>query len=150
MDSDSGKLTPFGKAGIIAAAGMSPNGKNLLVTTIHKPFSYLHSAGSFPREIEVWDVTGKPLYKVASVPLEDKVPMNGVMTGPRSVMWRPSEAATLIWVEALDGGDLRNNAPFRDLSLIHISLPPIRAAGRCSAQSSPAPPCCQSFAELRG
>ncbi|MGA2196502.1 MAG: prolyl oligopeptidase family serine peptidase, partial [Bryobacteraceae bacterium] len=114
VDLDSGKLTPLGKAGIIASARVSPNGKNLLVTTIHKPFSYLHAAGSFPREIEVWDLTGKVLRKVASVPLEDKVPMNGVMTGPRNVMWRPSEPATLVWVEALDGGDLRNNAPFRD------------------------------------
>ena len=114
VDPDSGKLAPLGKAGIIASARVSPNGKNLLVTTIHKPFSYLHSAGSFPREIEVWDLTGKVLHKVASVPLEDKVPMNGVMTGPRNVMWRPSEPATLVWVEALDGGDLRNNAPFRD------------------------------------
>jgi len=114
VDLDSGKLTPLGKAGIVASARVSPNGKNLLVTTIHKPFSYLHSAGSFPREIEVWDLTGKMLHKVASIPLEDKVPLNGVMTGPRNVTWRPGEPATLVWVEALDGGDLRNNAPFRD------------------------------------
>src|ERR1039458_7393997 len=113
VDLDSGKLTPFGKAGIIASARVSLNGKNLLVATIHKPFSYLHSAGSFPREIEVWDLAGKVLHKVASVPLEDKVPMNGVMTGPRNAMWRPSEPATLVWVEALDGGDLRNKAPLR-------------------------------------
>jgi dipeptidyl aminopeptidase/acylaminoacyl peptidase len=114
VDLASGKVTPVGNAGIIASARISPNGKNLLVTTIHKPFSYLHSASSFPREIEVWDLTGKVLHKIASVPMEDKVPMNGVMTGPRSVAWRPSDPATLIWAEALDGGDLKNNAPFRD------------------------------------
>jgi dipeptidyl aminopeptidase/acylaminoacyl peptidase len=114
VDLDSGKLTPIGKAGIIASARISPDGKNLLVTTIHKPFSYLHAANAFPKEIEVWDLTGKVVHKVASVPLEDKVPINGVITGPRNAMWRPSEPATLIWVEALDGGDLRNSAPFRD------------------------------------
>src|SRR5581483_11989287 len=32
----------------------------------------------------------------------------------RSVEWRPSAPATLIWVEALDGGDLRKNVPYRD------------------------------------
>ena len=113
VDLDSGKLTPIGKPGIIASARISPNGKNVLVTTIHKPFSYLHAASAFPREIEVWDLTGKMLHNVASLPLED-VPINGVPTGPRNVTWRSSDPATLIWVEALDGGDLKNAAPFRD------------------------------------
>jgi dipeptidyl aminopeptidase/acylaminoacyl peptidase len=114
VDLATGKLTPFGKAGIIQSARISPNGKDVLVTTIHKPFSYLHAANSFPKDIEVWDLTGKVLHKVASLPLEDKVPMNGVLTGPRNVTWRPSDPATLIWAEALDGGDLKNNVPFRD------------------------------------
>jgi dipeptidyl aminopeptidase/acylaminoacyl peptidase len=114
VDIDSGKITPVGKPGITASAEISPNGKNLLVSTIHQPFSYLHAYRSFPHEIEVWDLTGKMLHKVASVPLEDKVPINGVPTGPRNVEWRTSDAATLVWAEALDGGDLRNAAPFRD------------------------------------
>ena len=32
----------------------------------------------FPKEIEIWDRTGKVLHKVASQPLEDRVPINGV------------------------------------------------------------------------
>ena len=114
VDIDTGKVTPVGKPAIFGSVSVSPNGKDLLVSTIHKPFSYLHAARSFPHEIEVWDLTGKTLHKVASVPLEDKVPINGVPTGPRGVEWRPSDPATLIWVEALDGGDLKNAAPFRD------------------------------------
>jgi dipeptidyl aminopeptidase/acylaminoacyl peptidase len=114
VDLASGKLTRFGKPGIISSARISPDGRNILVSTIHKPFSYLHSAASFPHDIEVWDFTGKMLHKIASVPLEDKLPMNGVMTGPRSIEWRPSDPATLIWVEALDGGDLRKSVPARD------------------------------------
>ncbi|HUI56688.1 MAG TPA: prolyl oligopeptidase family serine peptidase [Bryobacteraceae bacterium] len=114
VDLDSGKVTPVGKAGIIQSARISPNGKDLLVTTLHKPFSYIHAANSFPKEIEVWDLSGKVVHKVASLPLEDKVPINGVPTGPRNVTWRTTEPATLLWVEALDGGDLRNNVPARD------------------------------------
>jgi dipeptidyl aminopeptidase/acylaminoacyl peptidase len=114
VDIDSGKVTPVGKPGIVGSLDASPNGKYLLVSTIHKPFSYLHAARSFPHEIEVWDLTGKMGHKVASVPLEDKVPINGVPTGPRNVVWRTSDPATVIWVEALDGGDLKNAAPFRD------------------------------------
>jgi dipeptidyl aminopeptidase/acylaminoacyl peptidase len=114
VDLATSKVTPFGKAGIVSSARTSPDGKNILVITIHKPFSYLHSAASFPHDIEVWDLTGKVLHKVAGIPLEDKLPVNGVMTGPRNVTWRPSDPATLIWVEAIDGGDLRNNVPYRD------------------------------------
>ena len=58
-------MTPIGKAGIIESAHISPDGKNLLVTTIHRPFSYLHAAREFPKEIEVWDRTGKVLHNVS-------------------------------------------------------------------------------------
>ncbi len=114
VDSVTGKVTPVGKSGIISSVRVSPSGKELLVTTLHKPFSYLEGANAFPKEIEVWDLAGRMLHKVASVPIADKVPINGVMTGPRNVQWRPSEPSTLIWVEALDKGDLKNQVPFRD------------------------------------
>jgi hypothetical protein len=42
------------------------------------------------------------------------VPINGVIAGPRSIQWRPSEPATLVCVEALDKGDLKIKVPFRD------------------------------------
>jgi dipeptidyl aminopeptidase/acylaminoacyl peptidase len=114
VDVATSKVTPVGKAGIIESARISPDGKHLLVTTIHRPFSYLHAARQFPKEIEIWDLTGKVLHKVASQPLEDRVPINGVQTGPRNILWRPTESATLMWVEALDNGDLKNKVPFRD------------------------------------
>jgi dipeptidyl aminopeptidase/acylaminoacyl peptidase len=122
VDVATGKATPIGKAGIIESARISPDGKNILVTTIHRPFSYLHDARSFPKEIEIWDRTGKVLHKVASQPLEDRVPINGVMTGPRSIQWRPTDSATLMWVEALDKGDLKNKVPNRD-RLVALKAP---------------------------
>jgi dipeptidyl aminopeptidase/acylaminoacyl peptidase len=114
VDAVTGKVTPVGKAAIIESAHISPDGKSLLVTSIHRPFSYLHAARQFPTEIEIWDLTGKMLHKVASKPLEDRVPINGVQTGPRNILWRPTQPATLMWVEALDNGDLKNPAKFRD------------------------------------
>ncbi len=118
VDLASGKAVPIGKPGIISSARVSPDGKYFLVTVIHRPFSYLYSAGSFPRTVEVWDRAGNVVRTVANLPLEDKIPMNGVATGPRSVSWRPSEPATLVWAEALDGGDLRNKADYRDRLLM--------------------------------
>src|SRR5579871_106533 len=114
LDLATNKLTLVGKPGIIESARISPDGKDILVTTVHRPFSYLLAVRSFPKEIEIWDMTGKMVHKVASQPLEERVSLTGVATGPRNFMWRPSEPATLMWVEALDGGNLKNQVPYRD------------------------------------
>ncbi|HKG48294.1 MAG TPA: prolyl oligopeptidase family serine peptidase, partial [Pyrinomonadaceae bacterium] len=51
---------------------------------------------------------------VASLPLADQVPIDGVITGPRFVRWRPDEPATLVWVQALDNGDPKTKVSHRD------------------------------------
>src|SRR5207302_7573784 len=38
----------------------------------------------------------------------------GVQSGPRGYRWRQDQPATVVWAEALDGGDLKNKVPFRD------------------------------------
>ena len=63
------------------------------------------------------DHAGKAIHKVASLPLEE-APIDGVPEGPRNVTWRPTEPATLVWVEALDGGDPKKNVPHRDRILM--------------------------------
>ncbi len=62
------------------------------------------------------------MHKVASVPLADNVPLQGVRTGPRAVQWRPTAPATLVWAEALDGGDPRKKVAHRD-RLMTLSAP---------------------------
>ena len=42
------------------------------------------------------------------------MPIEGVMTGPRNIHWMAGQAATLVWFEALDGGDPRKPDEFRD------------------------------------
>ncbi|HEX2639998.1 MAG TPA: prolyl oligopeptidase family serine peptidase, partial [Pyrinomonadaceae bacterium] len=99
-----------------------PDGKYILVTKIHRPFSYLYPASRFPKELEVWDMNGKLVYKVASIPLQDQLSVQGVPTGPRSVAWMPTEPATLMWAEALDGGDPRKKVTPRD-KLVTLAAP---------------------------
>src|SRR5271165_668440 len=70
VDAASGKIAPFGKPGIIESAQISPDGQDVLVTIVHRPFSYLHAVREFPKDIEVWDMNGKLLHQVASLPLE--------------------------------------------------------------------------------
>jgi len=93
----------------------SPDGKHLLVTIVHRPYSHLTTYGRFPHLVKILALpSGKAEYKIADLPLEDDVPISGVPEGPRSFNWRAAEPATLLWAEALDGGDWDRPAEMRD------------------------------------
>jgi dipeptidyl aminopeptidase/acylaminoacyl peptidase len=117
IDLASGQATPIGKPGLYAGVQPSPNGKLLLVSRIRRPFSFLVPASQFPVREEVWDRTGKLVHTAADLPLAEGIPLEGVRTGPRRLHWQPTQPATLAWVEALDGGDPKQKAEFRDLVL---------------------------------
>jgi dipeptidyl aminopeptidase/acylaminoacyl peptidase len=118
VDAESGKVTTLGRPGIFEEAEPSPDGAHLLVARLQHPYSYLHPADDFPKEVEVWDAQAKVVYKLASLPLADEVPIEGVPKGPRLYRWRPTEPATLVWVEALDEGDPRKKVSPRDRILM--------------------------------
>lgn len=109
-----GKKTPFGKPAVYAGLNLSTDGAWLVVARVKRPYSYLVPAGLFPRDVELWDKTGKVVRQLADVPMGDAIPVNGVFAGPRAFLWHPVEPATLYWTEALDKGDLRNKVPHRD------------------------------------
>ena len=113
VDAVSLRRTPIGRPGMISATP-SPSGEYFLVSRIKRPFSRLLPSSGFPQDVEVWNRRGERVRAVADMPMRDTVPINGVMTGPRSVRWLPQAPATLLWVEALDKGDLRNAVPYRD------------------------------------
>jgi dipeptidyl aminopeptidase/acylaminoacyl peptidase len=119
VDTATGKVTPCGVPGMYLAASISPDGAHLMTTRIHRPYTYLHYYTAFPKEVEVWDrATGNLERKIASLPLEDRVPVDGVPVGPRQFMWRPNENASILWVEALDGGNPKEKVPHRDRILM--------------------------------
>lgn len=109
-----GKMKMIGAPAIYDTTTISPDGKYILVTRIQKPFSYQYPFNRFPRDVEVWDMNGKVIQKVVSVPLMDNLPVQGVPVGVRGVTWVPTEAATLMWAEALDGGDPKAKVSPRD------------------------------------
>jgi dipeptidyl aminopeptidase/acylaminoacyl peptidase len=118
VDSSTGRTTPFGKPNIFSSVNVAPDGNHFLVVSNHRPYSYLLPASSFPKEVEVWNRGGNVIHKFASLPLQDQVPIEGVPTGPRGYAWRPTEPATLVWVEALDGGDTKKPVSPRDRVLM--------------------------------
>jgi len=114
VDIATGKVTPVGAPAIYQMIDPSPDARHILVARLHKPYSYLLPAFNFPKKVEVWDRAGKVEHTLADLPLEEHVPIEGVPTGPRAYQWRPTAKATLAWAEALDGGDTKAKAPFRD------------------------------------
>ena len=112
-----GTVMPIGKAANYESLAPAPDGRHILVTAIHKPYSYVTTYERFPNEVEVWDISqiAHPrIHTIASLPLADRVPIHGVPTGPRDFSWRATEPATLVWAEALDGGDWNVKVPARD------------------------------------
>lgn len=109
------KINLIGKPGIVIGSDPSPDGQSVLVYRANKPFSYLHPYSAFPRSIEVYKIAdGAKSGTVAELPLQDKVPIEGVPLGPRSVRWIPTMPHTLIWTEAQDDGDPKKKVPHRD------------------------------------
>src|SRR6185436_9208921 len=96
VDSSNGKPTDVGQPAIFQYVDPAPDGQHLLVARVHRPFSYLYTESDFPKDVEVWDTKGKVVHKVASLPLADQVPIDGVITGPRTIRWRPTAPATLV------------------------------------------------------
>lgn len=109
-----GRVNRIGQPAIYDTSDWSPDGKYILISRIERPFSYQFPAFRFPRKVEIWDASGKLVRALSSTPLQDNLPVQGVSAFPRSHGWIPTEPSTLIWVEALDGGDPRKPAEHRD------------------------------------
>jgi len=115
---DDGERTEVGEPAVYQDVTPSPDGGYLLVERLHQPWSYLVGAWGFPVVMEVWDADGNVVRELADLPVADDVPIRGVRTGPRSLNWRPLRPASLVWVEALDGGDPTREVQHRDRVLI--------------------------------
>ncbi|MGD0648182.1 MAG: prolyl oligopeptidase family serine peptidase [Acidobacteriaceae bacterium] len=131
VDAGTGAITRVGKAANYDAVSAAPDGQHILVTAIHKPYSYVTTYDRFPHEVEVWDISdraGVTTHTIASLPLADRVPIRGVPMGPREFEWRPTDPATLVWAEALDKGDWNVNVPKRDKIMLQkapFQAPPV-------------------------
>ena len=112
-----GGAKAIGKPGIVTDASPSPDGNYVLVSERHHPYTYLLPFETFPERVSVIDLKDNAKGKVLTdKPLEDNVPSvtDAVPTGPRDYDWRSDVPATIVWVEAGDGGDPRKEAAVRD------------------------------------
>jgi dipeptidyl aminopeptidase/acylaminoacyl peptidase len=122
MDATSGKFTAIGAPGLYMSASPSPDGQYLLTTQVKRPFSYRVAYSNFARNYDVIDLKGRKIKTIAEFGVSDEIPRQGVVTGPRSIEWQAGYDAQLVWVEALDGGDPKRKADYRD-KLMRLNAP---------------------------
>ncbi len=108
------QIRSFGEPAIYIEASASPSGQYWLVCRILRPYSYSVPISRFSHTVEVWDGNGSIVREITRLPLAEEVPIQGVPKGMRAVHWQPHEPAMLCYVEALDGGDPKRAAEFRD------------------------------------
>ncbi len=99
-----------------AGESFSPDGNYVMVTTLHRPFSYIVPLYRFPTHTVIYNLDGKLIKSVEETPLIEDMPKGFMATheGKRNISWRADKPATVFWVEALDGGDPEKEVPFRD------------------------------------
>ncbi len=108
-----GRRTDIGRPGLFARVAGAPDGRHLLVERVEPPFPRSVPASRFARSVEIWTPGGRTV-EVARRPVADTVPIGGVPTGPRAHRWNPTRPATVVWIEARDGGDPRREVAHRD------------------------------------
>jgi dipeptidyl aminopeptidase/acylaminoacyl peptidase len=114
----------LGQPGVFENATPSPNAAYVLLRERHHPYSYLLPFERFPERVSVLSVKTGAAKQLADKPLEDNVPniRDAVPAGPRDYEWRSDAPASILWVEAGDGGDPRKEATVRD-SLFLLDAP---------------------------
>ena len=119
-----GKMKKIGKPGVIRKAEPSPNGKYILLETIHRPYSYLVPIYRFPNLVQVLDSKGNIIHTIRDMPLAESIPIgrDAVISGPRSFGWRSDVGSIIYYVNALDEGNPSADVPYRD-ELFSLSPP---------------------------
>jgi hypothetical protein len=110
-----GRSSLWKEAGLYQSLRFSPDGQYLLAVTVEKPFSYLVPYYRFPSKTAVYTREGNLVSTVLEVPLIEDLPQGfmAVRQGMRELDWRNDRPASLVYVEALDGGDPAVEAEYR-------------------------------------
>ncbi len=123
-DLASGRESPWGEPGIIAGLGDSPNREYFVITYVLEPFSFNVPYDKFADRVLLLDKAGNLIRELARRPTVEHLPpaFGAVITQPRRFSWRSDHPAQLYWTEALDGGDPRAEADYRE-QLYYLEAP---------------------------
>ncbi|KAL7586935.1 hypothetical protein Lser_V15G41438 [Lactuca serriola] len=113
-----GSVKLFGEPAVYTSLDPSPDQKYILLSSLHRPFSFTVPCGRFPKRIDLWSAAdGKFLRTLCDLPVAEDIPIafNSVRKGMRSLNWRADKPSTLYWVETQDGGDAKVEVSPRDI-----------------------------------
>ncbi|HEV8264367.1 MAG TPA: prolyl oligopeptidase family serine peptidase [Gemmatimonadales bacterium] len=122
VDVATGARALLGAPAIFERVDVAPGGEYVLIARTVRPYSYLVPAVLFAQDLELWNLRGEVVVGPRHLPLGEGIPIRGVRPGPRAINWRPGVPATLVWAEALDGGDPRTKVDHQD-RVLTLSAP---------------------------
>ncbi|GFQ01565.1 probable glutamyl endopeptidase chloroplastic [Phtheirospermum japonicum] len=112
-----GTVNPVGPPAIYTSLDPSPDEKYIMISSMHRPYSFTVPCGRFPRKVDIWTTDGKFVREFCDLPLAENIPItnSSVRKGKRSIQWRSDKPSTLVWVETQDGGDAKVEVSPRDI-----------------------------------
>ncbi|KAK4273274.1 hypothetical protein QN277_021710 [Acacia crassicarpa] len=112
-----GTTSDMGPPAVYTSMDPSPDHKYILISSIHRPYSFIVPCGRFPKKVDLWSADGKFVRQLCDLPLAEDIPIafNSVRKGMRSINWRADKPSTLYWVETQDGGDAKVEVSPRDI-----------------------------------
>ena len=111
-----GRSQHFLPPALFRELSFSPNGDYLMITKVKRPFSYLVPYYRFASETEVRTKEAGFVVQLIDRPLEEERAKGfmAVTKERRRFSWRGDVPATVTWVLALDEGDPKTEAAYRD------------------------------------
>lgn len=94
-----GTVKEVGIPAVYTSLDPSTDHKYLLVSSLHRPYSFIVPCGRFPKKVEVWTADGRFVRQLCDLPLAEDIPIasNSVRKGMRSINWRADKPSTLYW-----------------------------------------------------
>ncbi|KAI4301503.1 hypothetical protein L6164_034778 [Bauhinia variegata] len=120
-----GQMKDIGQPAVYTSMDPSPDQKYIMISSIHRPYSFVVPCGRFPKKVELWSADGKFVRELCDLPLAEDIPIafNSVRKGMRSINWRADKPSTLYWVETQDGGDAKVEVSPRDIVYTQLAEP---------------------------
>jgi dipeptidyl aminopeptidase/acylaminoacyl peptidase len=111
-----GNVSKWMDTGMYQGFDFSPDGKYVLVTEVKRPFSYLVPYYRFASETTIYRKEGEKVKMLLDMPVDEVRPKGFMSTTdkPRGFNWRSDKPATVVWAQALDGGDPAADVAFHD------------------------------------
>ena len=94
-----GTAKPIGPPAVYTSIDPSTDHKFMLVTHIHRPYSYTVPCGRFPKKVDLWTTDGEFVREICDLPLAEDIPIasSSVRKGKRSINWRPDKPSIIYW-----------------------------------------------------